>query len=78
MKDWIWSEHIRKRILKRKISREMVETVVNDPDEVIEAEQCRLIYQKVIGDKLCRVVVEGNTLITVYLTSKITKYKKGV
>ena len=76
-KDWVWSEHIEKRVSKRKLSRELVETVVNSPDEVVAAEQGRLIYQKVIGDKLCRVVVEGDTLVTSYLTSKIKKYLKG-
>ncbi len=76
-KKWIWSEHIEKRMLKRKLSRELVEAVISSPDEVVETEQGRLIYQKVIGDKLCRVVTEGNTLVTVYLTSKIRKYLKG-
>jgi len=66
-----------KRVLKRKLSRELVESVVNSPDEVVAAEQGRLIYQKVIGDKLCRVVVEGDTLVTAYLTSRIRKYLKG-
>ncbi len=76
-KAWIWSEHIEKRMLKRKLSRELVEIVINNPDEIVQAGQERLIYQKVIGDKLCRVVTERNTLVTVYLTSKIKKYLKG-
>ena len=76
-KDWIWSENIEKRISERELSREIVESVVNNPDEVVESEQGRLIYQKMIGDKLCRVVVEGNTLVTAYLTSQIKKHLKG-
>ena len=76
-KDWIWSDNIEKRISERELSREIVESVVNNPDEVLETEQGRLIYQKMIGDKLCRVVVEGNTLVTAYLTSQIKKHLKG-
>lgn len=75
--NWILSEHIEFRMSKRKISKDLVEMTVNDPDEVISAEQNRLIYQKVIGSKLVRVVTEGNTLVTVYVTSKIKKYLKG-
>jgi len=74
---WIWSEHIELRMLKRKITKGLVEMTVNNPDEVIPAEQDRLIYQKIIGNKLMRVVTEGNTLVTVYVTSKIKKYMKG-
>jgi hypothetical protein len=64
-------------MLKRKITKGLVEMTVNNPDEVIPAEQDRLIYQKIIGNKLMRVVTEGNTLVTVYVTSKIKKYMKG-
>jgi len=74
---WIWSEHIELRISKRKISKDLVEIAVNEPDEVLPAEKNRLIYQKVVSGKLVRVVVEGDTLVTVYLTSKIKKYLKG-
>ena len=74
---WIWSKHIELRMSKRKISKDLVEMTVNNPDEVIPAEQDRLIFQKIIGNKLVRVVTEGDTLVTVYVTSKIKKYMKG-
>jgi L-ribulose-5-phosphate 3-epimerase UlaE len=76
-RNWIWSEHIELRMLKRKISRDLVEMAVNEPDEVLPAEQNRLIYQKIVDNKLVRVVVEGNILVTVYITSKIKKYLRG-
>jgi len=59
---------------KRKIPRELVETAINDPDEIVSTERDRLIYQKVAGNKLVRVVTESNMLVTVYVTSKIKKY----
>jgi L-ribulose-5-phosphate 3-epimerase UlaE len=76
-RNWIWSEHIELRMLKRKISRDLVEMAVNEPDEVLPTEQNRLIYQKIVNNKLIRVVVEGNILVTVYITSKIKKYLRG-
>ena len=59
---------------KRKIDRNLVEMTIDNPDEVIPAEQDRLIYQKVLNNKLVRVVTEDNILVTVYVTSKIRKY----
>jgi hypothetical protein len=75
--NWILSEHVEFRMSKRNISKDLVEMTVNNPDEVISAEQDRLIYQKVVDNKLVRVITEGNTLVTVYVTSKIKKYLKG-
>jgi len=37
----------------------------------------RIIYHKLVGDKLLRVVVENDLIITIYLTRKIQKYWKG-
>jgi hypothetical protein len=76
-KNWIFSEHIQSQLSKRKIDRNLVEMTIDNPDEVIPAEQDRLIYQKVINNRLVRVVTEDNTLVTVYVTSKIRKYMKG-
>ena len=73
-KNWIFSEHIQSQMSKRKIDGNLVEMTIDSPDEVIPAEQDRLIYQKVINNKLVRIVTEDNTLVTVYVTSKIRKY----
>lgn len=74
---WVWSSHLISRMSKRKISRELIEKVVNEPDEIVKEFMNRKIYQKVIDNKLIRVVIEGNKLITVYMTSKIKKYMRG-
>jgi hypothetical protein len=74
---WIWSEHLEFRMSKRKISRELAEETINNPDEIDSVELNRLAYQKVFGSKLVRVIAEENTLVNVYITSKIKKYLKG-
>ena len=75
---WKWTDHIKIQLIERKISKELVETAINNPDKVATGKKNRKIYQKIIGDKLIRVETEGNNLITVYLTDKISKYMKGV
>ena len=62
---------------ERKISRVMVETAIGNPDAVVTGKTNRRIYQKIQGDKLIRVVAEGDRLITVYVTNRIGKYTKG-
>lgn len=76
-KDWIWTDHIEYQITERELSRELVETVINTPDEIIPGKYGRLIYHKIVNDRLVRVVADGNVLITVYITSKIQRYMEG-
>jgi hypothetical protein len=74
---WVWSSHLISRMSKRKISRELIEKAVNEPDEIVTELMNRKVYQKVIENKLIRVVTEENKLITVYITSKVKKYMRG-
>ena len=71
---WKWTDHIEIQLNERKISRELVETAINNPDKIVDGKKGRKIYQKITGDKLVRVVTEGDNLITVYLTDKVNKY----
>jgi len=64
-------------LVERKISKELVEKVINNPDKVATGKKNRKIYQMVVGDKLVRVVTEGESLITAYLTDKVKKYIGG-
>lgn len=75
---WKWTDHIKIQLIERKIQKELVETAINNPDSTVTGKKNRKIYQKIIGNKLLRVVTEGNSLITVYLTDKVSKYMEGV
>ena len=75
--NWHWTDHIELQLAERKILKELVETAINSPDKIIEGKKNRKIYQKMIGDKLIRVVTEGDNLITAYLTDKVKKYTGG-
>ena len=73
---WVWTDHIKWQMIERKIPRELIETAIGNPDEIVQGKHNRLIYQKLIEDKLIRVVTENNRLITVYLTDKVKKYMR--
>jgi len=76
-KEWIWTDHIKEQIIERELSIELVETILNEPDEIVEGNLGRQIYHKLIDDKLIRVITDGNVLITVYIADKVRKYWKG-
>ncbi len=75
--NWIWTDHIKLQLIERKIPKESVEMALNNPDKVVHVKENRIIYQKIVRDKLIRVITENNKLITVYLTNKIQKYIEG-
>jgi hypothetical protein len=76
-KNWKWTDHILEQIKERELTKDLIQMVINDPDEIVPGKYGRQIYHKLLGDKLIRVVADGNTLITVYITDQIRKYMKG-
>ena len=76
-REWIWTDHIEKQIVERELSRKIIEKAIDDPDEIFAGKYGRQIYYKLIDDRLLRVVIEGNVLITVYVTDKVKKYWIG-
>lgn len=84
MADIIFSRHAVEQMGLRGISEEMVLQIINNPGNII-TEQDKKIYQAIIflGEEkyLVRVFVnpskQPNVVITVYKTSKITKYYEG-
>ena len=43
---WMWSEHIEKQIHERELSRELILSVLNDPDQIVPGRLGRQVYQK--------------------------------
>ena len=70
------SDHAQERVKERGIDVEDIYRVLESPDNVLEGKFGRKIYQKVIGRYLVRVIVDGNTFITAYRTSKVGKYRR--
>ncbi|QTA38474.1 DUF4258 domain-containing protein [Thermosipho ferrireducens] len=72
-----WTEHALENLKSRGISKKLVEEILKNPDEIVTGKYGRTIYHKLIGNKLMRVITENNLIITVYYTSRVTKYWKG-
>ena len=77
LENWIWTDHIEWQMWERNISPQTILAVLNNPDEIIPGKKGRRIFQKLTKGKLVRVVVEDQTLITVYITDKLEKYLRG-
>ena len=78
-----YTRHAEEEMLRRQIPREIVESVLNTPHQIVDEYGDKKAYQSKIdfgGGKvyLVRVVVDDTvdpkSVITVYRTSKITKY----
>ncbi|MBI5184888.1 MAG: DUF4258 domain-containing protein [Nitrospinae bacterium] len=72
---WFLTKHIKSRLEKRNIREERIWEVLKD-GEAVRGEEGTVIYQKVIDNKLLRVVTFKDRILTVYQTSKIKKYLK--
>ena len=68
--------HAIERMKQRGISREEIETCLNNPDKIIEGKESKCV--KKLGDKALIVIyrMEADTIIviTAYRTSKMHKY----
>ena len=78
----IWTKHAKQRQKewekKKGITSEVIEEVLSKPEQIVKGDGEILIAQSKIEDGLLRVLFlnlkEGRKVITIYWTSKITKY----
>lgn len=88
MKPFRWSAHALGNLAAREIPRAEAERTLSDPERVERTGQSRSVYMRRYHDvrlgqeMLLRAIVEEQQehqlVITVYITSKIGKYMKGV
>lgn len=77
-KKWQWGAHIKKQMVERKISKQLIQNALDNPDEVVKGRKDRIIYHRIVeSGKLLRVITENSRIVTAYLTDKIGKYWKG-
>ena len=75
-----FTPHAIEKLQKRSIPLQVVMAVLNDPEEITTERENRRAFQSevVINNKpyILRVIVEGDELVvTLYLTSKVDKYR---
>ena len=76
------SNHAEKELIRRRIPRSMVESVLNNPQQVVEEDNGRHAYQSQVSFSgrifLLRIIVADEVdpavVVTLYRTSKVTKY----
>jgi len=87
MKPIRWTPHVRKKMASLEISEAEVEQTIRQPAAVVEGRPPRRIFMRRYFDELLqtemllRVVVDETeaeiALVTLYKTSKFTKYEGG-
>lgn len=73
-----FSLHCLEQMKLRSITRETIDLVMKDPDDVIIEDDNQKVFQKIVDNYLYRVFINYNKnpalIKTVYRTSKIIKY----
>lgn len=81
--NFVYSKHALEEMVRRRIPRDMADEVLRKPEQVVDEHSLRKCYQSRVyceeGELfLLRVIVDVNTepgvVITLYRTSKISKY----
>jgi hypothetical protein len=80
--NFVFSKHALEQMKLRNIPKNVVEKILSNPEQ-IKNEQGKKVYQSIVenGKYLIRIFVNHKKnpklIITVYKTSKITKYYEG-
>jgi len=79
LKNAIMTEHAAEQMVRRKIDERDVREVLDHPDTVLPVRTGRVVAQAMRGPRLLRVFVDVDRqpveVVTVYVTSKIDKYR---
>ncbi len=68
-----YTDHAEENIQERRLSKKVVEDVVNNPGKVVEGKFGRRIAQRIAGGKLLRVIYEEGDNVYIIITAYYTK-----
>jgi hypothetical protein len=80
-----FSRHAEEEMLRRQVPRNIVEAVLERPDEIVDEYGDKKAYQSLVAFEsgksyLVRVIVDDaavpKSVVTVYRTSKVEKYRR--
>jgi len=69
----IYTDHAEENINERKLSKKGIEDIVKNPEKAMDARFDRKIAQKILGDKLLRVIYEQEDNVYIIVTAYYTK-----
>ena len=64
-----YTPHADFNINERKLNKKLIESIIKNPDKVVESKYERKIAQKIVGDKLIRVVYRKESGKIVVITA---------
>lgn len=73
-----YTEYAENTLLDRKISKELIEKSLKEPDEIIEGKNKRKIAQKIINNKLLRVIFEIKGKAYIIITAYYSDPKRYI
>ena len=73
---FVYTNHAIENITERKISRIIVEETIRNPDKVIISKKSRKIAQKVIGNRLLRVIYKEAEKVYIVITVYFTRLRR--
>lgn len=68
-----YTDHAEENIEERKLNKSIIEDVVKYPEKVLESKFGRKIAQKVVSNKLLRVIYEQKDNVYIIVTAYYTK-----
>ena len=74
----IYTDYAEETINDRKISKELVENALKNPDEIVEGKKNRKIAHKVINAKLLRMVFETGKKVYIAITAYYAQPKRYI
>jgi len=69
----IYSAHALEKMKERKITKELIENSISNPDSRIDSRFGRLIIHKIIKDKLLRIVIKKEIDVFMVITAYYTR-----
>ncbi len=71
-----YTNHAEENIEERRLDKKTIEDAVKNPEKVVEGRFGRKIAQKIMGDKLLRVIYEQENNIYIIVTSYYTELER--
>ena len=71
--EFIYTSHAMQNIIERRIPKNIIEDCIKNPDSIISSKKSRKIAQKVIGNKLLRIIYKETEKVYIVITVYFTK-----
>ena len=71
-----YTDHAEENIKERKLNKKIIENILKHPNKIAEGRFGRKIAQKIVGEKLLRIIYEENDNVYIIVTAYYTKSER--